>query len=97
MRWPIFAVVAIASVAGGVANAGKIRLAQTSNTTNCMMTCNSQAATCQSSCFLPPALSAPGSTPTPGPNVTANTTCVMNCTTTQVTCQASCARTSPSP
>ena len=38
----------------GVANAeGKIRLAQTSTVTNCMMTCNSQAATCQTACLVP--------------------------------------------
>jgi len=28
--------------------------AQTSATTTCMMTCNSQAASCQSACLLPP-------------------------------------------
>ncbi len=32
---------------------GKIRLAQTSTVTNCMMTCNSQAAACQTNCIVP--------------------------------------------
>jgi len=75
--------------------------AQTSTTTNCMMTCNAQAATCQSACFLPPSPPVGSVTPPllaaqqPGANPTASTTCVMSCTNTQLTCQTSCARNSP--
>ena len=92
--------VAVAGFAGAASAGEKIRLAQTSTTTNCMMTCNAQAATCQAACFVPPAPAA-GSTAiaqaqTAGPNPTASTSCVMNCTTTQVTCQTTCARISPS-
>jgi hypothetical protein len=97
-----FAVVAVAGFAGEASAGEKIRLAQTSMTTSCMMTCNAQAATCQAACFVPPA-PAVGSTTTtiaqaqtPGPNPTASTSCVMNCTTTQLTCQTTCARISPS-
>ena len=98
----LFAVVAVAGF-GSAASAGeKIRLAQTSTTTNCMMTCNAQAATCQAACFLPPAPSLGSTTSaiaqaqSPGSNPTASTSCVMNCTTTQLTCQTTCARISPS-
>jgi hypothetical protein len=48
-------------------------LAQTSTTTNCMMSCNSQAASCQTRCFIPnvpgpaPSFSAPGSAGAVGP------------------------------
>lgn len=96
----LFAVVAVAGFAGEASAGDKIRLAQSSTTTNCMMTCNAQAATCQTTCFLPPAPSAGSTTiaqsQTPGPNPTASTSCVMNCTTTQLTCQTTCARISPS-
>lgn len=98
----LFAVVAIAGFASEASAGEKIRLAQTSTTTNCMMTCNAQAATCQAACFVPPA-PAVGSTTSaiaqaqaPGPNPTASTSCVMNCSTTQITCQTTCARISPS-
>jgi len=94
----LFAVVAVAGFAGAASAGEKIRLAQTSTTTNCMMTCNAQAATCQAACFIPPAPAA-GSTTTaiaqaqaPGPNPTASMTCVMNCTTTQLSCQTVCSR-----
>jgi hypothetical protein len=40
----------IVGLAGGALAAGKIRLAQTSNVTNCLMNCNSAYAFCQSSC-----------------------------------------------
>src|ERR1700684_1790250 len=97
----LFAVVAVAASASEASAGEKIRLAQTSTTTNCMMTCNAQAATCQTTCFLPPG-PAVGSTTIaqaqpPGPNPTASTSCTMNCTTTQLTCQTTCARISPSP
>ncbi|HLN38373.1 MAG TPA: hypothetical protein VK337_11360 [Xanthobacteraceae bacterium] len=97
-----FAVVALAGFAGEASAGKKIRLAQTSTTTKCLMTCNAQAATCQAACFLPPApavgstTSAIAQAQTPGPNPTASTSCVMNCSTTQLTCQTTCARISPS-
>jgi hypothetical protein len=50
----LFAVVAVAGFASEASAGEKIRLAQTSTTTNCMMTCNAQAATCQAACFVPP-------------------------------------------
>jgi len=94
----LFAVVAVAGLAGDASAGEKIRLAQTSTTTNCMMTCNAQAATCQTTCFVPGAPPV-GSTSTaiaqaqsPGSNPTASTSCVMNCTTTQLACQSVCSR-----
>jgi hypothetical protein len=79
-------------------------LAQTSTTTNCMMSCNSQAASCQTRCFIPnvpgppPSFSAPGSAGAVGPvfNSDANATCRMGCTSTQLSCQSGCALNSPS-
>ena len=103
MRWlAVLFAVAVAGFAGAASAGEKIRLAQSSTTTSCMMTCNAQAATCQAACFVPPA-PAVGSTAlaiaqaqSPGANPTASTSCVMNCTTTQLTCQTTCARISPS-
>jgi hypothetical protein len=98
----LFAVVAVAGFASEASAGEKIRLAQTSTTTNCMMTCNAQAATCQAACFVPPAPSVGSTTSAiaqaqaPGANPTASTSCVMNCSTTQLTCQTTCARISPS-
>ena len=78
----------------------KIRLAQTSLTTNCMMSCNAQAATCQTTCLIP-STPLPTGVPTassvsPVANATANTTCVLACTNSQLACQTSCASQSPS-
>jgi hypothetical protein len=79
----------------GAANAtGKLRLAQTSTVTNCMMLCNSQAATCQSTCLVP------GTPPTNAATTTGNanvsTTCQLSCSTQQIACQTTCAQNSPS-
>jgi hypothetical protein len=75
---------------------GRIRLAQTSTVTNCMMTCNAQSANCQSTCLVPvPPVASTTTTPTP--NTTASTTCLLTCTSTQIACQTTCARLSPSP
>ena len=75
--------------------AGRIRVAQTSIVTNCMMACNSQAASCQTTCLIR------GTTPTgaatTASNATQSTACQLNCTTQQINCQALCGRTSPSP
>jgi hypothetical protein len=50
----LLAAAAINAAAGRDALAeGKIRLAQTSTVTNCMMTCNAQAANCRSGCVVP--------------------------------------------
>src|SRR5580704_10975169 len=94
----LFAVVAVVGFANEASAGKKIRLAQSSTTTNCMMTCNAQAATCQAACFVPPApavgttTTAIAQAQTPGPNSTSNMTCVMNCTTTQLSCQTVCSR-----
>lgn len=97
MRWAgvllgiMLGVLAVAAFAG---DAG----AQSSTTTACVMTCNSQAATCQSACFLPPSPPLGSTTPpliaaqSPGANVSQSTTCTMNCTNTQLQCQTQCAR-----
>jgi len=85
---------AIDGIASGASADGKIRLAQTSAVTNCMMTCNSQAATCQAACVVP------GTPPTGAATTTGNanvsTSCQLTCSTQQVVCQTTCARTSPS-
>jgi hypothetical protein len=90
-----FAVYATSSMAGG-----PIRLAQSSTATNCMMSCNAQAANCQTTCLLPAnqLSQLPGTSNNliPQTNATANTMCLSACTTTQLTCQTNCARLSPS-
>jgi len=72
----------------------KIHIAQTSTVTNCMMACNSQAASCQTTCLIP------GTPPTNAATTTGNanqsTSCQLNCTTQQINCQTTCASTSPS-
>jgi hypothetical protein len=75
--------------------AGRTRIAQTSNVTKCMMACNSQAATCQTTCLIPGSL--PTGAATTGGNANQSTACQLNCTTLQIGCQTACARTSPSP
>jgi hypothetical protein len=75
--------------------APRIRLAQTSNVTNCMMACNAQAATCQTTCLVPGTPST--GTATTGSNAVQSTSCQLNCTTQQISCQTTCGRTSPSP
>ncbi|HXL66142.1 MAG TPA: hypothetical protein VN938_13895 [Xanthobacteraceae bacterium] len=81
----------------------KIRLAQSSTATNCMMGCNAQAASCQTACLVPSAQlsqnpngGVTSNNANPLPNATANTICLSACTTSQLTCQTSCARLSPS-
>jgi hypothetical protein len=69
-----------------------MRLAQSSTTTNCMMSCNSQAASCQASCVLP----STSSSGTSGTNATASGACLSNCSSQQLACQTTCARISPS-
>jgi hypothetical protein len=92
----LFAVALVGSAIDGAASAGsaEIRLAQTSTVTNCMMTCNSQAASCQAACVVP------GTPPTGAATTTSNanvsTSCQLTCSTQQVVCQTTCGRTSPS-
>ena len=89
--------------APAMAGGGKIRLAQSSTVTNCMMGCNAQAANCQTACLLPsaqltqlPTGPVTSNNVTPQTNATANTICLSSCTTTQLTCQTTCALSSPS-
>jgi hypothetical protein len=90
------AVCAIAAVAGwtSASAAGKLRLAQSSTTTNCMVTCNAQWATCQASCIVPG--SAPTGAATTTSNANANSSCLINCGSQQMSCQSNCALASPS-
>jgi hypothetical protein len=94
----ILAILSAALVLAAGANAAfageKIRLAQSSTTTNCMMTCNSQAAACFASCIVPG--TPPAASATAAGNATASTPCVINCSTQQVSCHTTCARVSPS-
>ena len=92
--------VAILAVAG-LSTAGyagpavkKLRLAQSSTTTNCMMSCNSQAANCQTTCLIPG--TPPTGAATTTSNATASTSCLLGCTTQQIACQTVCAQVSPS-
>jgi hypothetical protein len=91
----VFAVLAVAGFANEASAGGKIRLAQTSTVTNCMMACNSQAAACQTTCILPG--TAPTNAATTTSNATSSASCQINCSTQQISCQTTCARTSPSP
>jgi hypothetical protein len=75
--------------------AGRIRLAQSSAVTNCMMACNSQSANCLTTCLIPG--TPPTGAATTGGNANQSTACQLNCTTQRMSCQTSCARTSPSP
>jgi hypothetical protein len=90
----LLALPAVSGLAGDALAAEKIRLAQSSTVTNCMMTCNSQAATCQATCVVP------GTTPigaaTTTSNAVSSTSCQLNCSTQQIACQTNCARVSPS-
>ena len=58
----------------------------TSTVTNCMMSCNSQAANCQTGCFIPAPTASRGGTL----NATANTACVMGCSSSRLACQTGC-------
>jgi hypothetical protein len=91
----LFAVVAVAGFASDASAGEKIRLAQTFTVTNCMMACNSQAATCQTTCVVPG--TAPTNAATTTSNATSSASCQINCSTQQISCQTTCARTSPSP
>jgi hypothetical protein len=83
----------VVGLGGSASAAGKIRLAQSSVTTTCMMTCNGQYANCQSSCL---ATGAQQQSTIAGANVNPNQTCIASCTNQQLQCQIICARSSPS-
>jgi hypothetical protein len=85
---------AIIAAAPSAFAAPKMRLAQTSAVTNCMMTCNALAANCQTSCLVPGTPPAAAATTTS--NAAANTSCIMSCSSNQLACQTNCARQSPS-
>jgi hypothetical protein len=89
----------IVGLAGGAHAAGKIRLAQTSTVTTCMMNCNSAYALCQSSCTQPAqqALRSFNQLGVSPGNVVASGSCLSTCTNLQLSCQITCARASPSP
>jgi hypothetical protein len=91
----LFAVVAVAGFATAASAGKKIHLAQSSTVTNCMMSCNSQAATCQTGCVVPG--TAPTNAATTTSNATSSASCQINCSTQQISCQTTCARPSPSP
>jgi len=61
--------------------------------TNCMMTCNASAASCQTGCLVPNSLpSVSTGLPAPSSNPTANAACLSSCTSIQITCQTNCSR-----
>jgi hypothetical protein len=66
----------------------------TSTVTNCMMSCNSQSANCQTSCVIPtpPQVPANSTFVAPQLNSTASGACLAGCTSTQLACQTNCAR-----
>src|SRR5262249_35958804 len=84
-------------LAGGALAAGKIRLAQTSTVTNCMMSCSNTYASCQTTCSNPAqAQSAVNQGTINRGNVLANGSCLSLCTSQQLLCSQTCARMSPS-
>jgi hypothetical protein len=85
---------AISATAGTALADGKIRLAQTSNVTNCMMICNSAAANCRTTCLVPG--TPPTTAATTTSNASANLACVLNCSSTQQACHIACGQQSPS-
>jgi hypothetical protein len=89
-----FAGFALANDNWAAAASGRFHIAQTSTVTNCMMACNSQAASCQTTCLIPG--TPPTTAATTTSNANQNTSCQLNCTTQQVNCQTTCGTTSPS-
>ena len=90
---------AAVSIVGFVAIASaheKIRLAQSSVATTCMMTCNSQYANCQSSCLATGVQQQSSPSGLRTTDFNANQTCLASCTNQQLQCQIVCARSSPS-
>jgi hypothetical protein len=96
-RAGLLAIVLIGCAVGTSATAalagGKIRLAQSSSLTNCMMTCNSQAATCLTTCLVPG--TPPTGAATATSNATLNTACQVNCSIQRISCQTTCSQSFP--
>jgi hypothetical protein len=97
-RWTsLLAVLFIGAAVDAVATAasahGKIRLAQSSSVTNCMMTCNSQAAACLTTCLVPGTPPTGAATTTSNANL--NTTCQVSCSMQRISCQTTCAQSFP--
>jgi len=90
----LLGVLAIVAASADANAAGKIRLAQTSTVTNCMMACNSQTALCQTNCLVPG--TAPTGAATATSNANLSSSCQANCSTQQISWQTTCAQTSPS-
>jgi hypothetical protein len=90
----LLAVLAIGASANTAFARAKLRFAQTSTTTICMMTCNSAAASCQSTCLVPG--TAPTGAATATGNANTSTSCELNCASEQIACQTDCAQSSPS-
>jgi hypothetical protein len=90
----ILAGAAISIAAHAALAQGKIRLAQTSTVTNCMMICNAAAANCRTICVVPG--TPPTAAATTTSNATASTACLLSCSSTQIACHTSCGQQSPS-
>lgn len=85
--------VAMGATVAAANAAAKIRLAQSSTVTNCMMACNARSATCQTTCLVPG--TPPTNAATATGNANLNTNCQLNCSTQQIACQTICAQQSP--
>src|SRR6516225_4515607 len=82
----LLSLLAISEFAATSSASEKVRLAQTSATTTCMMTCNSQFANCQSTCLAVGAPTAPSNFADPNPRQT----CTASCSNQQLACQIAC-------
>src|SRR5579863_5243945 len=82
----------ITATADGAFAADRIRLAQTSTVTACMMGCNSRGSICQSACVVQGTPTTTTTTATITGNATTSATCLLNCSTLQLSCQTSCAQ-----
>jgi hypothetical protein len=80
--------------ASGHEKSAKIHLAQTSAVTTCLMTCNSQAAACATTCLIPGTPPTGAATTTSNANL--NMACQVNCSIQRISCQTTCAQTAPS-
>jgi hypothetical protein len=92
----LLALLATSGFATDASAAAKIRLAQSSSLTNCMVACNSQYASCQSSCVSNGAVSTFSNSGVGAGNIVAGGSCTSACTNVQLSCQTSCARIPPS-
>jgi hypothetical protein len=91
--WAILLAIVAIGLAFEASARERTRLAQSSSLTNCMMTCNAQFATCDTTCLVPG--SAPTGAATTGGNANINATCQANCSITRLSCQTTCAQSFP--